>query len=79
MGLEHEVTYDRDQRHLVVRSLASPGAVPWRFISDGTDLWQCVSGMNHGEQLTVRRGPDGTATVLDIATFEFLPDPWPDL
>jgi CubicO group peptidase (beta-lactamase class C family) len=79
MGLEYEVGYDPEERHLVVRSVASPGAASWRFVADGTDLWRCVSGMNHGERLTVRRGPAGAVTVLDIATFEFLHDPWPDL
>jgi CubicO group peptidase (beta-lactamase class C family) len=79
MGVEHEVGYDPDPGHLLVRPVNPPGATPERYVPDDTDRWRCVTGGNHGEHLSVRRSPDGTVTMLDIATLELFRDPWPDL
>ncbi|GAA3349189.1 serine hydrolase domain-containing protein [Amorphoplanes nipponensis] len=73
MGGEFEVTADGPE--LVMRSM-NPGArAPWRFVPEAPDRWRGTAGMNTGEVLTVLRGPDGTATRLDIATFVFSRDP----
>jgi CubicO group peptidase (beta-lactamase class C family) len=79
MGQEYEATYDPTRGHLVFRFLATDAVVPWRFVPDGTDRWRCVSGSNDGERMTVRRGSDGNVTALDMSTYEFVRDPWPDI
>ncbi|MGH3712566.1 MAG: serine hydrolase domain-containing protein [Micromonosporaceae bacterium] len=79
MGLEFEITYQADTGELVGTSHERPTVPPWRFRPEGTDRWRCVSGSNHGELMTVLRSPGGAVAGLDIATFEFTRDPWPQL
>ncbi|MDI1465768.1 serine hydrolase domain-containing protein [Catellatospora sp. KI3] len=68
MGREFAARYDAVAGELVVSPVTVP-ATPWRFTTDGADLWRCHSGSNDGELLRVRRDPDGTPVELDIATF----------
>ncbi len=79
MGQEFEARYDPQEGQVVVRFVGSDTFVPWRFVPDGVDRWRCVNGSNDGEWMTVRRGPDGTVTALDMSTYEFVRDPWPDI
>ncbi|HKT01165.1 MAG TPA: serine hydrolase domain-containing protein [Rugosimonospora sp.] len=79
MGREYEAAWDEAGRELVISSVLSPTAVPWRMQPRGTDVWQCVSGENDGELMHVHRGRGGAPTTLDIATFIFTRDPWPAL
>ncbi|MQA24061.1 MAG: serine hydrolase [Micromonosporaceae bacterium] len=76
MGTEFEASADGDE--LAIRPMGSP-APPWRFAADGPDRWRGRAGMNDGEALTLRRDSDGRVVMLDIATFEFTRDPWPDI
>ena len=82
MGIEYAATAepgDSGGLELVMRPVAQPNAVPWRFTQEGPDRWRGHSGGNNGELLTVRRDADGGIVCLDIATFEFTRDPWPEL
>jgi hypothetical protein len=76
MGREFEVAWDASSRELLMYAVGNRADV-WRCTPDGPDRWRCHSGMNHGEVLAVRRGPDGTVIALDFATFVFSRDPWP--
>ncbi|HEY2674932.1 MAG TPA: serine hydrolase domain-containing protein [Rugosimonospora sp.] len=76
MGTEYEAAWDAASRQLVVSSLTSPGATPWRFTQDGVDRWRCRSGSNDGEIMVVRRSGTGAVAALDVATFVFTRDPW---
>ena len=77
MGREYESTWDADAGELVFAMLWAAGEdrPPWRFTRESVDRWRGRSGMNKGEILTVRRDPDGTPTILDIATFLFTRTP----
>lgn len=77
MGMEFEASYTDGE--LVIRFVENPKSPPWRFAPDGPHRWRCHSGMNDGETLTVRRDADGAVMMLDIATFEFTRDPWPEI
>jgi CubicO group peptidase (beta-lactamase class C family) len=79
MGREYEAAWHAGTRELVITSLQSPQAVPWRLRPQGTDAWRCFSGDNDGEVMLVRRGRGGAPVALDIATFVFTRDPWPGL
>ncbi len=75
MGREYEAAWDVTVSELVLTRLPADGVAPWRFGADADDRWQCRSGSNAGEILTVRRGPDGAVEALDIATFIFTRHP----
>jgi CubicO group peptidase (beta-lactamase class C family) len=75
MGREFEAHWEDDAHELVIRSVTTPGAAPWRFTPAGTDRWRCRSGENNGEFLRVRRGRAGAVSALDIATFVFTRQP----
>jgi CubicO group peptidase (beta-lactamase class C family) len=80
MGREYEAAWDAANRELVISSVQSPLAVPWRLRPQGTpDVWRCFSGENDGEIMAVRRGRGGAPVALDIATFIFTREPWPSL
>lgn len=79
MGHEAEVTYDTDTGELVLRVIGLEQFVAWRFTPAGPDRWLCHTGMNDGEWLRVRGDAGGQPTALDIATFAFTRDPWPDI
>ncbi len=79
MGREYEACYDPVTQQLVMRSTMFPAAAPWRFVPESSDTWRCLSGMNAGELLRVRRASNGLVQALDIATFVFTRDPWPSL
>lgn len=79
MGQEFEARYEQRRRQIVVRLVGSDTFVPWRFVPDGVDRWRCVGGNNAGERMTVRRGPDDAVTALDMSTYQFVRDPWPDI
>jgi CubicO group peptidase (beta-lactamase class C family) len=79
MGREYEAAWDAATRELVISSVLSPHAVPWRLRPQGTDVWRCFSGENDGELMAVRRGRGGAPVALDIATFVFTREPWPSL
>ncbi len=76
MGREYSAAWDAAGRQLVISSLASPDATPWRFTQEGVDRWRCRSGSNDGEVMVVRRSGTGSVAALDIATFLFTRDPW---
>jgi hypothetical protein len=76
MGREYSAAWDASGRQLVISSLASPDATPWRFVQEGVDRWRCRSGSNDGEVMVVRRSSTGSVAALDIATFVFTRDPW---
>jgi CubicO group peptidase (beta-lactamase class C family) len=48
-----------------------------RLVPVAPDVWQYVDGADRGEFLRVLRGPDGSVAALDIRTFVFTRDPWP--
>ncbi|BCJ35807.1 serine hydrolase [Actinocatenispora thailandica] len=75
MGREYEAGWTDGA--LVLRAVTMPGGTPWRFTPEAPDVWRCHTGMNTGEILTVRRGPDGAVSALDIATFVFRRDVLP--
>ncbi|WP_117215443.1 serine hydrolase domain-containing protein [Allorhizocola rhizosphaerae] len=54
---------------------APEGIKPWLFVSEGNDVWRCLSGMNDGELMRVRRDADGRPSELDIATFVHTREP----
>jgi len=54
--------------------LTEPGQPEWRFAREGTDQWRGIAGEQVGEVLRVRRGADGSAVALDIATFVYTRD-----
>ncbi len=68
MGREFAARYDAAANELVVTPVTVP-ATPWRFTTEGADVWRCHSGSNDGEVLRVRRDGDGVPVELDIATF----------
>lgn len=68
MGREYTMVAEGDR-------LMMTGAEPWSFERDGPDRWRGRTGENAGEILRVLRGPDGSVTGLDIATFVFGRDP----
>jgi hypothetical protein len=68
MGREFAARYDADADELVVTPVTVP-ATPWRFTTEGADVWRCHSGLNDGEVMRVRRDTDRRAVALDIATF----------
>jgi len=72
MGQEYELT--ADGADLVMWTVGRPNQ-PQRFGREAADRWRGRSGMNEGEILTVLRGPGGSVTALDIATFIFGRDP----
>ncbi|WP_433058091.1 serine hydrolase domain-containing protein [Dactylosporangium sp. CS-033363] len=78
MGREYEAGWLDGA--LVITPLTT-GEAPWRFEPDGPapDRWRGRSGENDGELLQVRRSPAGEVVALDIATFVFTRDPWPEL
>ncbi|MEV0838142.1 serine hydrolase domain-containing protein [Actinocatenispora sera] len=75
MGREYEASWADDA--LVLRPVTLPAGTPWRFTREAPDVWRCHTGMNTGEIMTVRRGPDGAVSALDIATFVFRRDVLP--
>lgn len=75
MGRRHDISWDGQ---LVVTYVAEP-ASPWRFTHSNGDTWRCHSGMNDGETMIVRRARDGAPISLDVATFCFTRQPWPQL
>jgi CubicO group peptidase (beta-lactamase class C family) len=75
MGRRHDVGWDGE----LVMSYHGEPSEPWRFTPDGLDRWRCRTGMNDGEAMVVRRAADGAPIGLDVATFYFTRDPWPDL
>jgi hypothetical protein len=76
MGREMEASWDG--RELILRPVRG-AAEAWRMRPETADRWRCVSGMNDGEHMLVRRGRTGAVVALDIATFVFTRDPWPSL
>lgn len=68
MGRGIAMHFDPSSGALTAVALGPPIA-PWVFVPDGKDVWRCVSGMNDGEIMRVRRDSDGRASELDIATF----------
>mgnify|MGYP000020603152 FL=1 len=75
MGREMQVSWDADAAELVLTLLGPVHPVTSRFVAAGADRWQGRSGAQQGEILTVRRGPTGTPTALDLATFVLTRDP----
>jgi CubicO group peptidase (beta-lactamase class C family) len=73
MGEEIEAHWDPAAGELV---LIEPDRPAWRFVrsTDDPDRWRGTAGEQIGEVLRVRRGPDGTAVALDIATFIYTRD-----
>ena len=72
MGREFEVVADGP--HVVLRG-AGAAAGGTRFEREGPDRWRGRTGDDAGEVLRVLRGPDGTVTHLDVATFVYGRDP----
>ncbi|MEV4418182.1 hypothetical protein [Catellatospora sp. NPDC049609] len=68
MGREFAARYDAAAGELVVTPVTVPGT-PWRFTTEGADVWRCHSGSNDGEVLRVHRDAERTPVELDIATF----------
>jgi len=75
MGRAYDAVWDGE----LVLTYRGDGATPWRFAESGVDRWRCHSGMNHGESMIVRRDASGQPAELDIATFVFTREVWPDL
>jgi CubicO group peptidase (beta-lactamase class C family) len=73
MSEEIEAHWDAAAGELV---LTEPDRPEWRFARspDDSDQWRGRSGEQVGEVLRVRRGSDGTASALDIATFVYTRD-----
>ena len=78
MGRELEARWDGELVIAVVEP-ATPVRLRWRFTQEAPDRWRCHSGTNDGEILRVLRDRNGAITALDIATFIFTRDPWPDI
>lgn len=78
MGSAHDVCWDHAHRELRVTEVSDPADV-WRFTETEPDIWRCHSGSNNGETMRVRRAAGGAPDLLDIATFEFTRDPWPEI
>lgn len=68
MGREFAARFDAAAGELVLTPVTVP-ATPWRFTTEGADVWRCHTGSNDGEVLRVRRDADRTPVELDIATF----------
>jgi CubicO group peptidase (beta-lactamase class C family) len=49
---------------------------PWRFLRIGLDAYRGLNGYPAGEELTVHRRPDGSASHLEVATFVFTREPY---
>jgi hypothetical protein len=75
MGRAYDAVWDGE----LVLKYRGDGATPWRFAESGVDRWRCHSGMNNGESMIVRRDASGQPAELDIATFVFTREVWPDL
>ncbi|HWB34913.1 MAG TPA: serine hydrolase domain-containing protein [Rugosimonospora sp.] len=75
MGREYQVTAGLDAADLVLTALATPGAPPSRFRSEGGDRWRGYAGDQDGEPLRVLRDAQGRAVALDLATFVLTRDP----
>lgn len=58
-----------------LRGLGGP-ARSSRFVPDGPDRWRGLDGYYAGEVLRPVRGPDGTTTHLDLASFRFTRTPY---
>jgi len=74
MGEQFDVSWNGE---LVVNESSHPESA-WRFALDAAGDWRCHSGMNDGETLRVNHDAAGVPIELDIATFIFSRDPWPD-
>lgn len=61
--------------HLEARMDATPTAAPSVFEAVGTDAFTTVSGRERGEQLVIRRRPDGSIRQLNWATYRFTREP----
>ncbi|MEV4715099.1 serine hydrolase domain-containing protein [Micromonospora sp. NPDC049374] len=72
MGTALDVSWDRATGELVGELRGDRIS---RYAREGPDRWRGVSGVEHGEVLTVRRDEAGRPVALDIATFVFTRTP----